>query len=62
MNGRVVSALELGAAPAWHRFCLRGTPPTRILSMPGVVVVPDGLFLDVDGEAFRFDLATPYCD
>jgi hypothetical protein len=61
-DGSVVSALELGDAPAWHEFCPLGTPPAHSYSPPQVVVVPDGLFVDVAGEAFRFDLATPYCD
>jgi hypothetical protein len=60
--GTFATALELGDAPAWHTFCSLGTPPARSVSMPEVVVVPDGLFVDVAGETFRFDLATPYCD
>lgn len=60
--GSAATTLELGDAPAWHTFCPRGTPPAPSSSIPQVVVVPDGLFVDVAGEAFRFDLATPYCD
>jgi hypothetical protein len=59
-------ALELGQKPFMHRFCegagslaLTGSEaPTN----GAIVLTPDGLFLAASGGAFRFDLATPYCD
>lgn len=65
-DGARVFALDLGATPAWHRFCWDGITPAESWDFPGsapdAVITPDGLFVTVSGGAFRFDLATPYCE
>jgi hypothetical protein len=60
--GVIAGALELGETPTWHTFCSLGTPPPSIPAAPNVLLAPDGLFVDVATAAYRFDLATPYCD
>ena len=64
-------ALTLTGEPTWHRFCEPG------MGMPGSVpfsvigngpsntllgLAPDGLFVALGDGAFRFNLATEYCD
>lgn len=60
-----VYALDLKGDPAWHEFCVPGLTPAWDVTYAAdarVVLVPDGLFLNVKGDAFRFGLETPYCE
>jgi len=65
-TGARVFALDLGAVPAWHRFCWSGITPANSWDFPGsapaAVILDDGLFVTVSGAAFRFDLTASYCD
>jgi len=55
-------SLERGRVPQWHRFCDFGVVPAGADSATNVVATSHGLFATVNGGAFRFNLATPYCD
>jgi hypothetical protein len=63
-----VHALDLLDAPRLHRFCPGPeslTPASienYVSTSNNVVLAPDGLFISTSGGAFRFDLATRYCD
>jgi hypothetical protein len=65
-EGARVFALDLGETVEWHRFCWDGITPAESWDFPGTapnaVLVEDGLFVTISGGAFRFDLATSYCE
>ncbi|RYZ03406.1 MAG: hypothetical protein EOO73_27805 [Myxococcales bacterium] len=62
VGGTHVVALELGAEPSWHTFCQPGLLLGWGSADVRVARVPDGLFVASSTDAYRFDLATPYCD
>lgn len=65
-EGARVFALDLDGPPEWHRFCWNSLTPAESWDFPGsapdIVLAPDGLFVTLSGGAFRFDLATSYCE
>lgn len=49
----------------WRRYCpatLRPSQPIDALENSSAVLVPDGVFVAFHNAAYRFDLATPFCD
>jgi hypothetical protein len=65
-HGVRVFALELEGAMAWHELCPDTISPAPVsnsgLRSANAVLVPDGLFVDMNGATFRFDLTTSYCE
>jgi hypothetical protein len=57
-----VFALHLEGTLEWHEFCSPGITPFTNFAASNAVLAGDGLFFETAGAAFRFNLATPYCD
>jgi hypothetical protein len=57
-----VFALDLEGTVTWHEFCSPGATPFSTFLHRNTVLAGDRLYLEDQGAAFWFNLATPYCD